>query len=108
MNISRVFPVFTIVYSIIYGLAEPYEFILFRYYPAKKIFSWTAQPAAAVGPPINWYGWMAWAAIGGVIVSVIALFLPQRWIDRLWPALSWAVPTVAGLYLVWLARFWFI
>lgn len=108
MNISRVFPVFTIAYAIIYGLAEPYEIILFRYYPAKHLFSWTQQPVAAVGPPILWWGWMGWAAIGGVIAAIIALFLPQRWTDRWAPVLSWAAPTVAALYLIWLARFWFI
>ncbi len=109
MKLTSTFPVFTIAYSIIYGLAEPMKWILFRFYPAKTVFSWTDLPAASYGPPINWYGWMAWAAIAGVGAALVALALPRTLLhSKVFAVLAWLVPLAAGLYLTYLARVWFL
>lgn len=103
---SRALPIFTIVYSPLYALSFAYDLQLFVYYPAIGEFSWTAQPATS-GPPINWYGWMATAAIGGLAAAVVGTMLPERWGTRLAP-LSWLAPVTAMAVLTYLARAWFI
>jgi hypothetical protein len=103
---TRALPAFTIVYAVLYALSFPYDLQLFMYYPATGEFSWTALPATS-GPPINWYGWMATAAIGGLIAAALACLLPERWSARL-ASLSWIAPLAAMVVLTYLARHWFI
>jgi hypothetical protein len=103
---SRALPIFTIVYSALYALSFAYDLQLFMYYPAIGEFSWTAQPETS-GPPINWYGWMATAAIGGLAAAVAGTMLPERW-NRALAALSWVVPAAAMAVLTYLARNWFL
>lgn len=108
MNITRVFPIFTAVFSIFYALAEPYDLQLFIYYPATDSFHATPQPMATFGPPINWYGWIAFGFVIAVVACAVALLLPRNWIEKYGPDLSWAAPVVAAIFLVCIARVWFI
>ncbi|HTI87119.1 MAG TPA: hypothetical protein VL966_10985 [Alphaproteobacteria bacterium] len=103
---SRAFPVFAIVYAVVYALAFPYDWQLFAYYPAVGEFHFAAQPPT-LGPPINWYGWMVTAAIAGVVAAVLSIALPARW-NRALATLAWVVPVACIAYLMYLARVWFI
>jgi hypothetical protein len=103
---SRAFPVFAIVYALVYALAFPFDWQLFMYYPAVREFHLTPQPPT-LGPPINWYGWMATAALAGAAAAVVAIALPARW-NRLLAMLAWAVPAACIVLLMYLARVWFI
>jgi hypothetical protein len=104
--LSRAIPIFTIVYSVLYALSFPYDLQLFMYYPAVAEFHIATQPPT-LGPPINWYGWIATAAIGGIIASLAGWLVPERWTAKL-ATLSWLIPLGAMLFLTYLAKAWFI
>jgi hypothetical protein len=103
---SRAVPAFTVVYAALYALSFAYDLQLFMYYPATGEFSWTALPPTS-GPPINWYGWIATATIGGLAAAALGLLLPERWSARL-AGPSWIVPLAAMAVLTYLARQWFL
>jgi hypothetical protein len=103
---SRAFPVFAIVYAAVYALAFPFDWQLFAYYPAVNEFHMSPQPPT-LGPPINWYGWMATAAIAGAVAAVLSIALPARW-NRPLATLAWVVPVGCIAFLMYLARVWFI
>ena len=42
-----------------------------------------------------WYGWTATAALGALVLGLLALLLPERWLQRLWPGSLWLVPALA-------------
>lgn len=104
--LSRALPIFTIVYSALYALSFVYDLQLFMYYPVTGEFAWRPLPETS-GPPINWYGWMATAAIGGIVAGAIGTLLPERLGARL-AALSWLAPVGAMAILTYLARNWFL
>lgn len=104
--LTRVLPVFTTVYAALYALSFPYDLQLFMYYPVTGEFAWHPLPETS-GPPINWYGWMATAALGGAVAGALAMLLPERWAARL-ATLSWVAPVAAMAVLTYLARAWFL
>lgn len=107
MNFSRLLPLFSAGFAICYGLAEPFQLYLFTYYPAIGEFAVRARPAAEAGPPILWYGWIAFGVLGGLVAAILGVALPRRWDRRVWPAASWLAPVVSSLLLIYLARVWF-
>jgi len=74
----RALPIFTIVYAALYALSFAYDLQLFMYYPVTGEFAWHPLPETS-GPPINWYGWMATAGIGGLFAGTVGTLLPERW-----------------------------
>ena len=107
MKVARAFGVFSATYAVLYALSFPYNLQLFMYYPALEEFHLAAQPPTS-GPPINWYGWMATAAIGGIIAGAISLAIPERWAAKVWSGWAWLIPAGAMAFLTYLARAWFI
>jgi hypothetical protein len=108
MNVSRVFPVFTVAYALVYALAVQYNWPLFSYFPILGQFRPGLVAAAKdTGPAMYWYGWMATSAIAGVAVSIVALIAP-RIAEKLPSALTWLVPLVAIAWTTWVtAKIWF-
>ena len=58
------------------------------------------------GPAILWYGWLAAAAI---VSAAVAVAVPRRWAERLWPAwAAWAVPLIIAALVLVYERRWFV
>jgi hypothetical protein len=117
MNYQRAFPVFSSVFALVYALcfvaADQSLFphnALFAYYPALGEFHWSPLPGKLqqTGPVMLWYGWVANAAIAGLIAAGIALAFPPGGFARHWPKLVIAAPTVAFLVLCYYERLWFL
>lgn len=108
MNASRVFPVFTVVYAIVYALAVQYNWPLFSYLPILSEFRFGLVAASRdTGPIMYWYGWIATSAIVAVAVCIVALIIPKI-AEKLPPALTWLVPVVAMAWTTWVtAKIWF-
>jgi len=107
MNIKRIYPVFATAFCIFYAMAEPFKLQLFMYYPAVGKFS--TEALTGVGPPINWYGWIAFAVLCAGVVSALMLCFPKSWSEnKFWLTLSWVSPFMATLVLIYLARVWFV
>jgi hypothetical protein len=108
MNVSRVFPVFTVAYALAYALAVQYNWPLISYFPILGQFKPGLVAATRdTGPAMYWYGWIATSALAAVAVSIVALLVPKI-AEKLCPALTWAVPLVAMAWTTWVtAKIWF-
>src|SRR5579862_9412677 len=98
------FAVFSIVATIVYALAYNFGWQLFRYYPLVYEFRLGPQPKEA-GPAMMYYGWIATAAIAGLVA---ALVVPKSWAARLWSGWSWLVPLATVLFTLYYEKHWFI
>jgi hypothetical protein len=116
-DISRVFPVFGVVFVLSYALwfvaADRSLFThnaLFAYYPALGEFHWNLlqAPLAKTGPVMLWYGWIANSVIAGAVAAAIALLLPAGRSAKLWSVLVWTAPILSFLVLCYFERLWFI
>ncbi len=103
---GRLLPVFSSAFALCYGYAASVHLQVFVYYPALGEFAMTQKSVNDAGPPMLWYGWLACAAVGGLIAMLVALALPRR-LDAAWPALSCAAVFVVAIVQAYLARAWF-
>jgi hypothetical protein len=96
--------IFTIVFGALYTLAFYVDISLFRYYP--EVGQFHLQMTPDIGPPILWYGWLAVAGLGS---AAIAMLVPEKWADRLWPGWVWILPViVVVVILVYESKLWFV
>ncbi|MBI4693617.1 MAG: hypothetical protein HY749_06320 [Gammaproteobacteria bacterium] len=108
MTFGGLAPAFSAAFAMGYAAAMLFGITPFSYYPALQHFSLTALSAADAGPPILWYGWIAFGCAGGVGAATIALAMPRRWQHDLWPVASWLMPIAATVVLIYHARVWFM
>ncbi len=94
---------FSLLFGAAYLVCFYYNWALFRYYPINNEFSFSALPPKA-GPAIMWYGWMAIAALVGIVG---ALIVPRRFAERLQPSWSWIVPILTLLAVFVYEKRWF-
>jgi len=98
------FKIFSILFGVIYTLAFYFNWQMFRYYPLVGRFSVAALPKAS-GPPINWYGWIATAAI---VSALAAIAVPRKLAERLPVGLSWQIPTLVLVVIFIYEKRWFM
>jgi hypothetical protein len=91
MTISRVFPVFSIAFAVIYIASVWYNLALFTYHPEPDLWGPLVQPPKQ-GPAMYWYGWLATAALGAAALAALALVLPAKPLERAASVLVWLVP----------------
>jgi hypothetical protein len=96
--------VFTLAFGLTYAAAVAFHYPLFIYYPQADRFSVTDLRDPSLGPEMFYYGWIATAAIVGL---VLALVVPKRVADRLPPKLLWLVPFVMFAGGFYREREWF-
>jgi hypothetical protein len=88
---------FGIAFAILYTVFERLNWPLFTYHPAVgKLDFWMQRARSGEGPPMYWYGWLALAFPGALLLGWIATTVPARWLYRatmfccllaaLWPA----------------------
>jgi len=88
---------FGITFAILYTIFERLNWPLFTYHPAVgKVDFWMQRARSGEGPPMYWYGWLALAFPGALVLGWIATMIPGRWLYRatifccvlaaLWPA----------------------
>lgn len=107
MNWTRVFPVFSIAFSLIYVPAFIMNWPLFTYVPRTREFHWFLfQPATAVTPGMYYYGWLMTAALGAIVIALPALALPERLIRRMMP-MVWIIPLALLIYVGYELRGYF-
>lgn len=107
MRIDRAFPAFSASFAVLYLVSMYYNLALITYHPALKQIDWLVAPPKT-GPAMYWYGWLLTAAVGSIAISALVTALPDRWLARFWPGLSWAIPLTVLLFFVYLLRGWFI
>ena len=108
MNISRALPAFGIGLAVFYVPAFQYNWPMFTYFPAINTFHWgVVEMSEVTGPPMFWYGWIAYGVLVGLGACLITLLLPQRITDRVLSVLCWLVPLAAIIFMAYEGRHWF-
>ena len=102
-------------FAVLYVIALKLDLALFTVYPSLGVVllgthhsrDITAPSMAFLAPAMYWYGWTATAAIGALILALVAAQLPVRWTRRLWLGWLWVVPALAMMGCVYLTMPWF-
>jgi len=97
--------VFSLVAMTAYVLAYNFNWALFRYYPLLNQVSLEALPAKSSGPTMMYYGWIATAAIAGLIA---ALIIPPKYAAKLPSAVAWVVPLLLVAFTLVYEKHWFL
>src|SRR5262245_38471167 len=79
-------------FAVLYAVAVKLDLALFTVYPSLGVVllgthhsrDVAAPSMAFLAPAIYWYGWTATAALGALMVGLVAAFFPERWTQRLW------------------------
>ena len=74
---------FGIAFAILYTVFERLNWPLFTYHPAVgKLDFWMQRARSGEGPPMYWYGWLALALPGALVLGWIATMMSARWLHR--------------------------
>ena len=106
---------FGAAFAVFYVVALAKKLALFTVYPSLGLVVWgthfsrdVVDPAMGfLAPAMCWYGWAATAALGALVVGLLAAVMPERWARRVSLGWLWAVPTLAMLGCVYLTLPWF-
>ena len=106
---------FGVAFAVFYVLALAKNLALFTVYPSFGVVVWgtrlsrdVVDPAMGfLAPAMYWYGWAAAAALGALVIGLLAAAMPDRWARRIWPGWLWVVPASAMLACVYLTLPWF-
>jgi amino acid permease len=106
---------FGISFAVLYVLALARQLALFTVYPSLGVVLWgthrardAVDPALGfLAPAMYWYGWAATAALGALVVGLLAAAMPERWVRWIWTGWLWEVPAGAMLGCVYLTLPWF-
>jgi hypothetical protein len=101
-------------FALFYAIARAYGLALFTVYPAQGIVLLGTHRSRDVADPVldflapemYWYGWAASAAVGALVIGLIAALLPDR-LSRFWALCVWIVPPMAMIACVYLTIPWF-
>lgn len=99
--------VFAAVYAVVYVIAVEYNYALITYHPVLNQFGLLVEPPR-VELAMYWYGWMATAGIAALVAGIIACFVPERLMRRLWSGWSWVIPVAVMLVVSYIQRGYFI
>jgi hypothetical protein len=102
-----------ITFAVLYVVALAGDFGLITVYPTMGIVLLGTQhaqdlaPAMGGVPAISWFGWMGTAALGALVLGLLAALWPDSWAPRIWPGWLWLVPLAAMCACVYLTMPWF-
>lgn len=100
--------VFGIAVAVLYVICDLAALPMFTYHPGTGRLDPGFAPARRdEGPAMYWYGWIATSALGAMIVSALALAVPQSW-NRLWSGWTWVIPTAVIIFFVNLLKGYFL
>jgi len=107
MRPTRYLPIFSVACVVLYTIALYYNLALVTYHPAINSWDWLAAPPKA-GPAMYWYGWIATAALGGIVVAAASALVPPQWQVRIWSGWTWLIPLLAMAFILFILRGYFI
>ena len=119
MSSSPAFRTFAFAYAtafaVLYVVAVKFDIALFTVYPSLGLVLLGTHHSRDVGAPsmgsfmpaMYWYGWTGTAALGALVISLVAATLAERWVTRFWPGLLWVAPVFAMLACIYLTLPWF-
>jgi hypothetical protein len=101
-------------FALFYVIARARGLALFTVYPAQGIvllgthrFRDFADPVLDfLAPEMYWYGWTASAAVGALVIGLVAALLQDR-LSGFWEWCVWIIPPMAMIACVYLTIPWF-
>jgi hypothetical protein len=101
-------------FALFYAIARAHGLALFTVYPAQGIVLLGIHRSRDVADPVldflapemYWYGWAASAAIGALVIGLVAALLPGR-LCWFWAWSVWVVPPMGMIACVYLTIPWF-
>jgi hypothetical protein len=108
MSLSRLLPVFSITFCIIYVVGMYFNLPAFTYVPKAGTFHlFYYAPPGNLAPGIFWFGWLLTSTIGACVLTGAAIFAPPQAVSRLPVAALWIVPLALTLFVLYDLRPWF-
>jgi len=100
---ERLAAIFAIAFAIIYAPTMDYNWTLATYHPIQRLWQFGRAPSLGGGSPaMYWYGFVFTAALGALVVTALASFIPDELIDLVpWRSLAWLVPLCAIFYIAY-------
>ena len=101
-------------FALFYTVAHARGLALFTVYPSQAIVLLGTHRSRDVADPVldflapemYWYGWTAFAAVGALIIGLVAALLPRR-LCGFWTCCAWVVPPLAMIACIYLTIPWF-
>jgi len=105
---------FGAAFALFYAIARARGVALFTVYPSQGIVLLGthrsrdfADPVLDfLAPEMYWYGWTASAAVGALVIGLVAALLPDR-LSWFWSWCVWIIPSMAMIACVYLTIPWF-
>lgn len=102
-------------FAVLYVIAVAKDLALFTVFPSLGIVLAgthhsrdVADPAMGfLAPAMYWYGWAATAALGALMVGLVAASLPGGSARYVWPGWVWLTPALSMIACVCLTLPWF-
>ena len=101
-------------FALFYAVAHARGLALFTVYPSQAIVLLGTHRSRDLADPVldflapemYWYGWIASAAVGALVIGLVAALLPSR-LYGFWACCAWVVPPLAMIACVSLTLPWF-
>src|SRR5690348_15124962 len=105
---------FGAAFALFYVIARMRGLALFTVYPAQGIVLLGVHRSRDIADPVldflapemYWYGWTASAAVGALVIGLVAALLPDG-LCRFWRWCAWVVPPMAMIACAYLTIPWF-
>ena len=102
-------------FAVLYVVALKLDLALFTVYPSFGLVLLgthhsrdVVDPALGfVVPAMYWYGWASSAALGALVLGLVAALMPERWTRRFWVGWLWVFPLAGMFGCVYLTLPWF-
>jgi len=106
---------FATAFAILYVIAIKTDTALLTVYPSLGIVLWGTHHSSDVvdpamgflAPSMYWYGWTATAALGALVIGLLATLVPQRLTQWIWLGWLWLIPLLTMVWCVYLMLPWF-
>jgi hypothetical protein len=95
---------FLVAFCVLYALVFFLDFPMFRYYPLHGDFNWGKAVLKGVGPAMAWYGMMANATLGALLLAIV---VPDRVLEPGLRNFLWLFPLATMLVCAFLLRHFF-
>lgn len=104
---TRLFPIFSVAFAVLYVVCMHYNIAAVIYYP--RLGEWHRHALDHDGPPMFMYGWMIYAFLGAVVVASVAALVPAALTAKIWSGWTWLIclgalgVSVYLMYGIWMA-----